>query len=186
MSDAAATLAGLHAMAWACLVRGVSDRRAPARYPALATSGADGWPALRTVVLRRADPEAATVEVHSDLRAGKIADLSPGPPRAALLVWDAGRALQIRLRGEITVLSGPEAAGRWARVPPASRAGYGAEPPPGTPIPAADAYVRRADPAAFAVLELAIASIDTLHLGDPHRRARFDRADGWAGCWLVP
>jgi hypothetical protein len=59
-------------------------------------------------------------------------------------------------------------------------------PAPGTPIAAALDYRKTPDPAAFAVLRCTVQTIDAVHLGPNHRRARFDAADGWHGQWLAP
>ena len=185
MSEWFETLDGLHARLWSLLVRGVRDRRAPARHVVLATLGADGWPEARTVVLRGAMPEEARLEVHTDLHSTKVASLAH-LPRATVQVWHPGDRLQIRARVDVTVLSGAAVAETWARVPDPSRQSYGVTPPPGTPIDDALAYRKVPDHGSFAVLRCDIRSLDALHLGEVHRRAAFDRADGWAGRWLSP
>jgi pyridoxamine 5'-phosphate oxidase len=181
----AVRLDSLHAAAWQRLIRGAKDRRAPARHPTLATVTPDGHPALRTVVLRAAHQESGVLEIHTDLNSAKIADLRTNPI-AALHIWDARAHLQLRLHAEATLHSGPEVAEIWARVPVPSRNGYGTQPAPGQPIPEALAYRKHPDQAAFAVLHLHLTTMDILHLGPEHRRARFTRARDWAGEWLAP
>lgn len=178
-------LESLHAQVWARLLRGVGDRHAPARHPVLATVAQGGVPQARTVVLRAADPAAGTLDIHTDLRSPKVAALRENP-HAALLVWDASAHLQTRIDATAAILTGAEVAAIWARVPDPSRQAYGATPAPGVPIPDALAYDKTPDAAHFAVLRLTVQAIDALHLGPQHRRARFDRADGWAGRWLAP
>lgn len=173
----------LFALVWDRLALGVRDATAAARHPALATVGPDGAPDLRTVVLRAADRSAGTLEVHTDARSAKVAQIA-SDPRVAALVWDAAVSLQIRLTATATVLPGDAAA--WARVPPAARARYGADPPPGTPIPAADSWSATGAQDGFAALKLTLTGVEALHLGPPHRRAFWARADGWRGRWLVP
>jgi pyridoxamine 5'-phosphate oxidase len=181
----AETLDGLHDQVWTRLTRGVADRRAPARHPTFATVSPDGWPEARTVVLRGADRATALLDVHTDLHSAKVAALRV-TPRATLHVWEAGAHLQIRMMAQVTILSGPDVAQIWARVPDPSRQSYGTVPAPGQPIPAALDYAKPADPGSFAVLRCAVQAMDVLHLGPQHRRARFLRADGWAGQWLAP
>lgn len=181
----AVDLGELHAQVWTRLVRGVHDRHAPARHPTLATVRADGLPQARTVVLRAADREAATLDIHTDLHSAKVAELRENP-WAALHVWDASAHLQTRIEAEVAILSGADVAGIWDRVPAPSRSAYGSTPAPGQPIPNALAHDKQPDPAAFAVLRLSVRAIDALHLGPRHRRARFERGDGWAGQWLAP
>lgn len=181
----AAGLSTLHAQVWARLLRGVHDRRAPARHPALATVGTDGMPQVRTVVLRAADASAATLDLHTDLHSAKVEELR-SRPLAALHVWDAAAHLQIRLEAEVAILSGADLTAIWARVPAPSRMAYGSTPAPGQPIAEALAYAKTPDPGAFALLRLSVRAIDAVHLGPDHRRARYLRADDWAGQWLAP
>jgi pyridoxamine 5'-phosphate oxidase len=170
---------------WARLVRGVGDRHAPARHPVFATVAPDCTPEVRTVVLRAADPVAGTLDIHTDLRSAKVAALRQHPV-AALHIWDASAHLQTRITASVEVLTAEAVEALWQRVPETSQAAYGTTPAPGTPIAAALDYHKRPDPAAFAVLRCAVFAIDALHLGPNHRRARFDRADGWQGQWLAP
>lgn len=181
----ACDLTQLHAQVWARLLQGVTHRNAPARHPTLATVTPGGLPDLRTVVLRAADPVAGTLDIHTDLRSAKVAALRQ-TPQTALHVWDASAQLQTRLMTTVDILSGEAVADLWARVPHLSQAGYGTQPAPGTPIDHALAYAKVPDPAAFAVLRCTVLSIDALHLGPQHRRARFDRANAWLGHWLAP
>lgn len=178
-------LSRLHAEVWLRLMRGVRDRHAPARHPTLATVNPDGRPEARTVVLRAADKAAGTLDIHTDLRSAKVRDLRV-TPFAALHVWDASAHLQLRLEAHVTILTGPDVAAIWADVPDLSRLSYGSTPAPGQPIAQALDYTRAADPASFAVLRLGITTLDALHLGPNHRRARFDRDNDWAGTWLAP
>ncbi len=181
----ACDLSQLYAEVWARLTRGVHDRHAPARHPTLATVTPEGRPQARTVVLRAADKAAGTLDIHTDLRSAKVGDLRV-TPFAALHVWDASAHLQLRLEAHVTLLTGPDVAAIWAGVPEVSRLSYGSTPAPGQPIAQALDYTKAADPESFVILRLAIATVDALHLGPHHRRARFDRDDGWAGTWLAP
>ncbi|MCU0906104.1 MAG: pyridoxamine 5'-phosphate oxidase family protein [Rhodobacteraceae bacterium] len=186
----AATLATLQDQVWSRLVRGVHDRRTPARHPTLATVSPDGAPRARTVVLRGADRTAARLVVYTDLRSAKVADLR-ARAQAALHLWDAGAHLQVRLSASVVILTGDAVAHLWARLPEAGRLSYGGDPAPGQPVPDtlgpdAPTPVRVPDPAAFAVLHLDLQEMDVLHLGPRHRRAVYARADGWAGHWVAP
>ena len=178
-------LDSLLAHAWQRLTRGVHDRHAPARHPTLATVSPEGWPQARTVVLRAARRSEGVLEIHTHAHSPKIADLSARPV-AALHVWDPGSHLQIRIQADVEIAQGDDVASRWSVVPEKSRTAYSRGPVPGHPISEALAYETDPDPAAFAVLQLHVRSMDLLHLGPQHRRAQFSANDGWAGCWLVP
>lgn len=188
MSDAQrpATGRSLDAMltdAWQRLMRGVADSKSPARHPVLASQGVAGGGEARTVVLRGASQSDGIVEMHTDGASEKAAELCE-EPRATVHVWDPRARLQIRLRVTVSQVAGDREA--WDRVPPASRHAYGAAPPPGHPIPAPGRVEANPDPDRFVRLIGRIDEIDLLHLGEPHRRARYRRDEGWAGTWLAP
>lgn len=181
----ACDLSLLHAEVWTRLTRGVHDRHAPARHPTLATVTPEGRPDARTVVLRAADKAAGVLQVHTDVHSAKVRDVR-ATPFAAVHVWDASAHLQVRLETDVTILTGLDVASIWAGVPAGSRLSYGSIPAPGQPIPQALDYIKTMDGGAFVVLKLQILAIDALHLGQNHRRARFDRESGWSGEWLAP
>jgi pyridoxamine 5'-phosphate oxidase len=181
----ASNLPYLYTQVWTRLSRGVADKKAPARHPTLATVGADGRPHTRTIVLRSANTATHCLEFHTDLRSAKIDDLRHAP-FAAVHIWDTSAHLQIRIEGLITILQGDDVAFTWARVPQASRSTYCVMLAPGQPITDALAYQKGDDYAHFGVLRMNVESIDVLHLGPNHRRARFDKSSDWTGKWLVP
>ena len=154
----------------------------------LATVSGAHDPEVRMVVLRAADPVTATLEIYTDLQSDKIASLR-AIPRAALVHWDPDRKLQIRATCDVTILTGAKVRDRWQAVPDHSRLSYGMTPPPGQPIATSTAYVKKPDPAVFAVLSCRVSHIDAVHLGQPHRRAAFTRdtqAGDWHMRWLAP
>lgn len=175
----------LHSHLWQRLAQGVYDRHAPARHPTLATVSENGMPQARTVVLRGADKQAATLAIYTDIHSEKISALR-ATPVAALHVWDAVEQLQIRIAANVTTLTGEAVIERWQRLPEHARSAYSSGLVPGQPIANSLAYTKTPDKNAFAVMLLEIQTIDALHLGPNHRRAMFSHADNWAGQWLVP
>ncbi len=138
------------------------------------------------MALRRADPVAGQVAVHTDVLSVKYTEIGAAP-QVSVLVWDPVQQLQIRLNGAMTRASGAEVSADWQKVPQGSRGAYGVTPAPGTPIAASDAYDRLPEQARFAVLTCRVDAIDVVLLTeDHHRRARFLRDDGWQGAWLAP
>ena len=184
MSDIT-TLAGLLDLVRERITAGLGDRDAAARLPVLATRDAQGWPSVRTMVLRGFDAADWTLDVHSDADAAKVLQITDGP-RAAIQFWDAEASLQVRMRAHVIRLPHEQEKALWAEVPEQSRDQYGAVPPPGTPIAAAEAWRPNPRPARFAVLRARVLRIEALHLGEIHRRARYEREEGWQGSWLVP
>lgn len=174
------TLDDLLAHVWARLARGAAESSDPFRLVTLATMGAKG-PEARTVGLRSAVRSRNEVEVHSDLRTGKVEALR-AEPRAALLAWDPAAQLQIRIAVTMRILPADET--RWSRVPGAARTNYGTDPAPGRPVERPEFVTRTPDVARFAALIGDVRSFDVVSLAhDPHRRAMFDET---GGRWVAP
>lgn len=182
MSDPWGDLSSLHAHLWERLHQGAASPNDPFRFTAFATTGEDGAEA-RMVGLRRAAPDRSLVEVHSDLRTAKIEALRRDP-RAALLFWDAGAQVQLRLslRCEVIVSD----AGRWAAIPDQARGNYGTNPAPGTHMADPETLTRTAEVGRFAVISGQVLRMDAVSLShDPHRRAVFS-GPGLPGQWVAP
>ncbi len=179
------------AEAFRLFARGVADRRSAFRTPSIATIGPDNTPHIRTMVLRQFDPTTRRLLLHTDRRAGKLADLA-NVPRAAVHVYDARAALQVRLSAHVRVhTDDPVAQAAWAHGAAASHVCYAINPPPGTAVqaPPPAATDQDAGFANFAVLALTFNTLEWLWLyHGGHRRARFV----WTAeappqaTWLVP
>jgi hypothetical protein len=171
----------------------VADRAAPFRTPALATVGEDGAPDVRIVVLRSFDAGSRQIRVHTDARAAKHAQIFASPA-VALVAWDAGLRLQIRLHGRAILHIGDDIArADWDALPPQARHLYCFRQPAGSPLAAPldgrdDAGTDAEGSANFAVIEITLDRLETLHLADEgHIRARFDFMDGnISASWLMP
>jgi hypothetical protein len=83
------------AEAFRLLARGVAERRSAFRTPTVATVGSDGAPRIPTVVLRRFEPAARRLTLHTDRRAAKLVDIAH-QPSVALHVYDARAGRQTR------------------------------------------------------------------------------------------
>ncbi len=152
----------------------------------LATIGVGGGPEMRQVVLRRVDQAVGTVEIHTDARTPKLAQIA-ADNRASALIWNEGDRLQIRLSGEAEIVHKADAGDLWNAMTPEQRGNYGTDPAPGTAIDAAGSYTRAARRDRLAVLRIMIARIDVVHLDRPNDlRACYLRGDDWRGQWLAP
>ncbi len=193
--DLASVLAG----AWQLLVRGGADRKSPLHTPVVASVDGDGRPQARVMVLRKADPVAATLRFHTDARSPKVAQIDGKP--LTILGYHPGEQVQLRICGTGRVaMDGETVDGIWAASTLFARRCYLAENAPGSPLPGPGsglpAWIEGQQPTAeqigparpnFATVWLAVDSIDWLHLANSgHRRALFRQADGWAGQWLAP
>ena len=181
--------------AWKLLVGAVASARDPFHTPCLATIGPDG-PEQRTVVLRYLDPDRRVLACHTDARSPKVRE-ALAHPSCSWLFYDAGRKLQLRLIGRLTVhTESAFADGRWAVSRARSRACYNTGAAPGTPVSQPPQAPPRIEGASserqarshFAVLSCEVSRFDWLCLdGAGHRRARFQWQSGaWAGEWISP
>jgi len=184
MNDKSQTLDGLWTLAWERLERAAHDRSAPTRHVTLATRDQAGWADARTLVLRAAMAGSARITLHTDALSPKIVDLQ-NDPRCTLLAWDPEAQLQIRLRAHASIRQADPA--DWAALPEPARALYGGMPVPGAPLPAPQAHQIAPDQARFTLIDLQAQEVDLLHLGKTrHHRARYCRAQKWAGEWIAP
>lgn len=179
------------AIAFDCLAAGAADRRSAFHTPTLATRALDGAPSLRTVVLRRFDPAARVLSLHTDRRSPKAAEIA-AEPRVALHGYDAGRQVQLRLAGTARLhVDGPLVDAAWAASRPTSRATYATAQAPGLPVavPPAAPQDTEAGRENFAVVTLRVDTLDWLLLAiEGHRRARFawDSAGVLQAAWVAP
>ncbi len=193
------SLPDILAHAWNLLVRGGADRKSPVHTPVVASVDATGLPQARVMVLRKADPAAATLRFHTDARSPKVTQLDGKP--VAVLAYHAAEQVQLRISGVARIgRSTDEADAIWAGSTLFARRCYLAEQAPGTPLPGPasglPAWIEGQQPTAdqivparanFALLWVGVTAIDWLHLANSgHRRALFRAADGWAGEWVAP
>ena len=192
-------LPAILAHAWALLVRGGVDRKSPLHTPAVCSVDGDGLPQARVMVLRKADPAAATLRFHTDARSPKTRELDGRP--VAVLAYHPAEQVQLRLAGTAQLLTdGAQVDGIWQQSTLFARRCYLAEAAPGTLLPGPasglPAWIEGQQPTAeqivparanFAVVMVVVAAIDWLHLANSgHRRAQFRSRDGWAGAWAAP
>ncbi|MEM7754418.1 MAG: pyridoxamine 5'-phosphate oxidase family protein [Planctomycetota bacterium] len=186
---------------WAHLVRGKADRKHPYHQPALATTDTEGYPSVRTVVLRKADPDSGVLHAHTDARASKVAHIAQ-TPIAAWHFYDPGQRLQIRATGPTQVLTDdPIADQAWQDTRLFSRRCYLAPHTPGSetqdPDPNLPPDLISTNPQAerseegranFAVVRTTVHTLEWLTLASTgHTRGVFTRSgDDWHHRWLAP
>ncbi len=156
------------------LTRAANDRNAGAlRWPVMASVASDGGADARMLVLRRFDRGGRRLELHTDRRAPKTAQLAAAPS-CALVFFDARSSVQLRVRGSAKVHSGNEAARTaFNRAPERSLQDYRGA-PPGARLEA-DAPSSKDAWSNFAAIEITIETVDWLKLSrDGHERWRVD------------
>ena len=77
---------------WAALMAGAQPGRTPFTVLQLATSGLDGAPKVRSVILRSVDAEQGAVSFFTDLRSAKVEEIRH-EPRVSLIGYDRGRRI---------------------------------------------------------------------------------------------
>jgi hypothetical protein len=173
----------LHHQIWVELQRAPHDRHHEWRTPVLASTGLDGFPQARTVVLRSAERAQAKLTFFTDSRSPKVAELQT-QARASLVFWSKRLGWQLRVSVWATVITeGPAVDAAWQRV---------------SQSPAAGDYLSTAAPGAawapdkvgvcpqhnLCIVSAQVLSMDWLALAkEGHRRARVS-ADSVA--WCVP
>ena len=173
----------LRAQIWHQLVHATGKREHEWRTPVLASVDADGLPQARTVVLRQADPIVGTLQVYTDSRSPKVADLLEHPD-AVLVFWSRSLRWQLRARVTVQVQSdGDLVEAAWEEVSrTAAAADYLAPAAPGSVFSLAAQGNHRTHH--LAVLLARIEALDWLELSrDGHRRVRFDES---GACRLIP
>ena len=175
---------------WKELGRASLDRHHEWRTPVLASTGADGLPDARTVVLRQVDAGGGRLTFYTDSRSPKVTQLQT-QASAVLVFWSARLSWQLRVRVTCSVItSGPELEALWQGVNQSAAAGDYLSPlAPGAVLRqggAADAETVNAPVPAhsFALLRAQVLQMDWLELSrEGHRRAQLG-ATTWA--WLTP
>ena len=171
--------------AWSLLTRGVVDKKSAAKNPTFSTISEDGFPTMRTVVLRRADRIANCLEIHTDIQTNKVSSLKKNN-FAGLHFWIPKAKFQIRASVVVDILTGSKVEGEWNQIPERSRVSYGSIPCSGIIIKSPFEYQKLPKQDNFAVLKCNIRELDLLYLGDIHQRAIHRKGDPWISTWVAP
>lgn len=91
-----------YAHACAHLTEGVARAKHPYHTMVVGTVNAQAQPELRTVVLRRFEPESRLLMFHTDIRSPKVAMLRANPA-TSLLLYHAEEKFQLRIAAQATI-----------------------------------------------------------------------------------
>ena len=171
--------------AWVLLMRGVVDAKFASRNPTFSTISEEGFPTMRTVVLRRADRMSNCLEIHTDLKTNKVFSLKKSN-FAGLHFWIPKAKFQIRASVIVDILTGSEVEADWSRIPMQSRVSYGSVPRPGVEIKGPFDYKKIPQQDCFAILRCNIKELDLLYLGDIHQRAVYKIGEPLVSVWVAP
>ncbi|MHC2574693.1 pyridoxamine 5'-phosphate oxidase family protein [Rhizobium leguminosarum] len=176
----------------------MADGSAGAAAIQLATVSNTGSPGLRTVILRDANFDEATVTFITDIRSTKIKEIRRDP-RVSAIAYDLESRVQIKLVGTAAIVEDEDTRrAMWQRLRPHTRKQFERDLPPGISLDSDDGtsmglgdngkapkepYER------FAVVAITITSAEWLDVsGEEHMRYAFyrDRRPKWHGLRVSP
>lgn len=156
-------------------------------------------PSGRTVVLRRCDAVARTVDFYTDVRSAKVEEIELSEGALCWLFYEPSTRIQLRLQGNATVVNDHRADVAWEAVTLQSRSEYLSADPPGKqvwsqqPPSTADRFLDQSDSEVgrenFRLIRTQVHSVDWLYLrqGGHVRASLTYGAKGRAEVsWLVP
>ena len=162
----------------------LKHKKHPFRYGTLATTGLDGSPHLRTVVLRGFDQEMLTLTIYTDSRSDKIKELSQDP-RAEFLFYDSSQFLQLRIK--VNLIHDAPSKEIYNQIPEPSKKDYTSIFVPGEEIKAPDAVTYNYDQPNFTELIFQAYELEYLKLKRPnHLRVKFLLNHDWEGSFIAP
>ena len=183
------------------LSRGVKDRKSSFHYTMLSTIN-DKFPESRTVILRNFNKDRFELNIHSDLRSGKINQIENNN-NVSCLFYDDKKKIQIRINGLAIIEKSYQPS--WEKLTNWSKRCYLSEKKPGTEVtkPSSGFPERFVNESPndkdsieglknFALIKVMISSIEWLYLASQgHRRAVFKifRKDSPLSIkkkWLIP
>ena len=173
---------------WTELQRAANDRHHEWRTPVLATVGADGLLQARTVVLRQAHSKLGQLQIYTDSRSSKVAEMT-ATPGVMRTFWSKRLGWQLRVQATTEVQQtggGGEVDAIWARVSQSPAAGdYLSAHAPGDLVHGPGVAEAGVAPAHhLAIITAQVQSIDWLKLARSGHRRAFIQAD--SGSWRVP
>jgi len=161
-----------------------TNKKHPYRNFYLATVNKEGFPEVRTVVLRKFDPNEFLFTIYTDARTPKMASLSAFP-FAELLFYDSRKLTQVRVRAKCIERSKDEVA--FSQQHENAQKDYTTSLAPGEPIKSMDDinYLHKNH---FIKLIFKAEKIDFLRLMRPnHQRAVFKLLENqWKGSFVAP
>ncbi len=184
------------------LADGVTNRRAAAHHPVIATISDEDFPSQRVMILRECNWTHSTLRFHTDMRSQKITQIT-SRENAAVLVYDGPAKLQIRLTGKMMLGPVDAVEAAWDASTEFARRCYMTQSAPGNvsdaPVSGLPAWIEGKQPTLdmlkearenFAILLFSFDRIDWLYLANKgHRRARYvldEQDNSWKGSWLIP
>jgi len=176
----------------------MADGSAPSDAIQLAKVSSTGSPGLRTVIVREASFDEATVSFITDIRSTKIKDIRRDP-RVSVISYELESRVQIKLAGTAAIVDDEDARNAiWQRLKPHTRKQFERDLPSGislyssdgTPMGWEDDGGSPKEPyERFALVSISVTSAEWLDVSrEEHMRYAFyrDRRPKWHGIRLSP
>ena len=195
-------LSGVLERSWLLLEQSIDDPTSSVRTPVLISVSTDGQAQGRTVVLRAFNRQQRQLEIYTDVRSEKIAQLR-AQPVCTLVAYQPNPMIQLRLSTSALVNHNNRITHvAWAEMPGPNRCNYLTDPDPGSiskkatdgrPVINAESIPTNDENeiaySNFSVIVFTINSLEWLYLPRRgHRRAQFfwDGANSLQSDWLIP
>ena len=177
---------------WNHLSQSTDDLTHPWRLPVLGTQGLNG-PAVRTMVLRSADPQTRMLTTHTDVRSTKIPSFRKDP-RTSWLFFNPKTKEQVRANGRSIIHHNNKPTQLvWSEISLENQYNYATLLPPGSKndcptTDQIDATNSHNSYLNFAIIQCNITEIDWLQLSsNGHSRALFNwNGNTWHKRWVTP
>ena len=196
-------LKGLDALIWQSLAAAATSAKHPWTNGCLTTiSTIDGerpCPSSRTVVLRRCDVAARTIDCYTDVRSSKVNELESRGGAVCWLFYHPSTKIQLRLQGSANVVNDKQADAEWETVSLRSRSAYLSVEPPGkavvNPQPPStdDRFVEQEESERgrenFRLIRTQVETVDWLYLrqgGHVRASLEYGGKESVQESWLVP
>jgi len=180
----------------------IGDPTSPVRTPVLISVSTGGLAQGRTVVLRGFNRQQRQLQIYTDVRSAKVAQLR-AQPACTLVAYQPNPMMQLRLSTNAIVNHNNEITHEaWAVMPGPNRCNYLTDPDPGSisvqvtdgrPVINAESVPTNDENeiaySHFSVIVFTINELEWLYLPRRgHRRAQFiwDGADSLQSDWLIP
>ncbi len=196
-------LDGVDALIWQSLEAGARGNKHPWSIGCLMTIQKTGekeyCPSGRTVVLRRCDVVARTIDFHTDVRSAKVKEIEWSEGAVCWLFYEPSTKIQLRLHGVASVMNDEDADAAWEAVSLQSRSAYLSVDPPGQqrssqqPPSTADRLVSQLESERgrenFRLVRTRVQSADWLYLrqgGHVRASLAYSEERSTEVSWLVP
>ncbi|MDW7695204.1 pyridoxamine 5'-phosphate oxidase family protein [Flammeovirgaceae bacterium SG7u.111] len=176
---------------WTELTQSCTTKNHPYRTPVVGTINGQYSCELRTVVLREVNRLAHTLTFFTDLRSGKVKDMSLNPT-LSWLFYDPTTQVQIRASGDSLLIKDSKILQNyWDRLPENNRKEYASSQAPGSSIEnnfTSNLLSNKESFKNFGVVVSEINKVDWLKLNPfQHQRALFEKEEGkWNKTQIVP